>query len=160
MTEIPQIQDALLDEMVYLIPDSANLTISINNIHQKPVDSKNNPPLLIIANSNTEGILSPETVDMLSKMLVALRLPAENIPVIPFQTTQILPLFPLLNLLNPGCVLVLGPTGKTLHFYPEYTMYKQLIFRNISFLFCDAPEDLDNQRKKVLWKRLQEVFNL
>lgn len=160
MSETIQFKEAMLDEQVYLVPDVANLTISLKNANQIPVTTENKHRLVVAASGNADGALSESARALIEKMISAVQLDPAVVPVLVYSPSHSFPFHQIRTQLQPDCLLVLGPDGPALRYFGEYMLYDIVRHNAVDIIFCDAAESMDKLHKAALWNSLKKVFNL
>ncbi|MFI5172028.1 MAG: hypothetical protein ACHQFW_06530 [Chitinophagales bacterium] len=160
MSEKIKFPDAIIDEMVFWVPDSAKLTISVNNANGIDVYDPNKTELIILYRSQSASDITPAGKEAIEKMINAVKLDRKVVSVINLANHLEFNFRSLAAGVKLNTILGLGITPDQLRLHIEFTMYKILVYNNINLLFCDDIDIMEKQMKTLLWNRLQTIFNL
>lgn len=155
-----ELASAVIDEILYLIPDSAKLTISPINANDLTHILTPKVETVFIAGSHSADGLTQEGKVTLDKLIAACKLPADSFVVLHSHLTPDLR-WPMLTASSAvKRIISLGPTPDTLGLHIDFQFYKILNFNNIELIISHNIEDITPEHKKVLWGRLQTLFGI
>ena len=160
MSEHLAFNAAVLNETIYIIPDGAKLTISPTNANDLTHALSPNTETLVIAMPEQGQTLSEKGRLATERLLAALKQPEGAIALINLAEYPGL-LFRELRA-HPALkrILLLGTNLNALGIQVDTLMYKSFIFNGLEVLISDSLEVISDADKKLLWARLQQMFNL
>ncbi len=155
-----QFNDAVLDEMAYLIPDVAKLTITSNNANELTFLAGNNVSTLLVYLPKSGVDMNEESLLSLHKLASAVKLSTENYSAININNYLGLLFKDIAAIPEIKRVICFGMAGETIGLHLDYITYKPFIFSNIEILISDSLEGISPDDKKRLWHGLQLMFKL
>lgn len=160
MNELIQFPAAIVDEPVYLIPDSAKLTISPLNANLIPTYPLNKNGTVIFYTAPKGGNISAEGVTAINKLILAVKLKPEEtfctevLPDMDFRFNKLIKDYPVTQLICFG----IEPENLGLHL--DLIKYKAFKFNKIDMIFCDSMEGMALQKRTLLWNQLKLMYNI
>jgi len=155
-----QFSNAVIDEMVYLLPDAAKLTISLNNANELTLIAGNNVSTLLLYLPKSGADMSEESLLSLHKLASAVKLSTEHYLAINLKNHANLLFKDFASMPNIKQVICFGITGEMIGLHLDYLIYKPFIFNNLNILISDSLEGISQDDKKLLWHGLQLMFKL
>ncbi len=160
MLEKIKFPNAIINELVFNIPASAKLTISVNNANGKYDYDPNKTQFLILYRSKNDDNISAAGHESIEKLITAVKINRGAVAVINQSINNQLSFTQLKNNIQLKTIICLGVTPEMLRLYVEYQLYSILIYSEITMVYCEDIDEMDKQKKTVLWNRLQTIFNL
>ncbi len=152
--------DAILEETAFLLPDVAKLTISANNANDKPVINLNNVSTILLYQPVTGTAVSEATITAMQKMAQALQLSPESYCILNLADYPGLKLYNLTASPSVSRLICLGVEPAAIGLWVDFIYYKQFKFNNLDILISHNMEGITADHKKILWGKLQIMFNL
>lgn len=152
--------DAILEETAFLLPDVAKLTISANNANDKPVINLNNVSTILLYQPVTGTAVSEATITAMQKMAQALQLSPESYCILNLADYPGLKLYNLTANPSVSRLICLGVEPEAIGLWVDFIYYKQFKFNNLDILISHNMEGITADHKKILWGKLQIMFNL
>lgn len=160
MSEHLAFNAAVLNETIYIIPDGAKLTISPTNANDLTHALSPNTETLVIAMPEQGQTLSEKGRLATERLLAALKQPEGAIALINLAEYPGLRFRELRAHATLKRILLLGTNLNALGIHVDNLMYKSFIFNGLEVLISDSLEVISDADKKLLWARLQQMFNL
>jgi hypothetical protein len=155
-----QFNNAVLDETLYLLPDSAKLTISLNNANQLPFLTGDKVSTLLICSPDSGNEIAEETLVSLHKLAAAVKLSPQDYAILNVKNFPNFRFNHLLDYPQIKNVVCFGIPGEVLGLHLDYYIYNSFYFNNISTLMSDSMKDMNPDNKKRLWHALQIMYKL
>ena len=152
--------DAILEETAFLLPDVAKLTISANNANDKTVINLNNVSTILLYQPVTGTAVSEATITAMQKMAQALQLSQESYCILNLADYPGLKLYNLTANPSVSKLICLGVEPESIGLWVDFIYYKQFKFNNLDILISHNMEGITADHKKILWGKLQIMFNL
>ncbi len=152
--------DAILEETAFLLPDVAKLIISANNANDKPVINLNNVSTILLYQPVTGTAVSEATITAMQKMAQALQLSQESYCILNLADYPGLKLYNLTANPSVSKLICLGVEPESIGLWVDFIYYKQFKFNNLDILISHNMEGITADHKKILWGKLQIMFNL
>ena len=152
--------DAILEETAFLLPDVAKLIISANNANDKPVINLNNVSTILLYQPVTGTAVSEATITAMQKMAQALQLSPESYCILNLADYPGLKLYNLTANPSVSKLICLGVEPESIGLWVDFIYYKQFKFNNLDILISHNMEGITADHKKILWGKLQIMFNL
>lgn len=152
--------DAILEETAFLLPDVAKLTISANNANDKPVINLNNVSTILLYQPVNGTAVSEATITAMQKMAQALQLAPESYAMINIADYPGLKFHHLTSSASVSRLICLGVDPESIGLWVDFSFYKQFKFNNLDILISHNMEGISADHKKILWAKLQIMFNL
>lgn len=155
-----QFNNAVLDETLYLLPDSAKLTISSNNANQLTFLTGDKVSTLLICLPDSGNEIAEETLVSLHKIAAAVKLTTQEYAILNVKNFPNFRFNQLVDYPQIKHVICFGIAGEDLGLHLDYYIYKSFYFNNIHILMSDSMRDISPDNKKLLWHVLQFMFKL
>ncbi len=160
MTETIQFPIAIVDEPVFLLPNSANLLKSTNIANHEEINSVNKNALLILYSVSGDGDLGAETLAAMDKLISAVALKPEETTRIKIVGNETFRLFRMMEKHDFKQLICFGIMPEQIGLHVEYKLYKSFKFNNLNIVICDSLEGMEKQKRLALWNQLKLMFNI
>lgn len=155
-----ELASAVIDETLYLIPDSTKLTISPINANDLTHILTPQVETVFITGSRSADGLTQDGKVTLDKLIAACKLPAGSFALLHSHLTPGLHWSMLSHSTAVKRIISLGPTPDSLGLHIDFQYYKIMNFNNIELVISHNIEDITPEQKKMLWGRLQTLLGI
>lgn len=154
---------ALLEETLYLPANAAKLEISSQLPNELKFEGENKKNILFVYRTSSGKNLSESDNKTLHRLLTALHLTMQDIALLNYHEIPAKKFHILKTRFQPNCTILFGVQYADIRLHIQAERYSPVQFGGTTFISSESIDVLDevkDNQKSLLWKSLQEIFNL